>query len=181
MRTYISLLRGINVSGRNPVKMKTLQAIYESLGFSKVITYIQSGNVVFGSEPAEAEELEQRISSGIFRSFGFEVPVLVLDPEILKKTVSMNPFLPSRAEEISRLHLTFLSSEPDKCISGSLISKKYLPDEFLFMGKVVYLYCPGGYGNTKLTNNFFEKKWNITATTRSWKTILELLRISEPR
>lgn len=179
MRTYISLLRGINVSGRNPVKMKALQAMYESLGFSKVITYIQSGNVVFRSEPAEPEELERKISSGIFRSFGFDVPVFVLDPETLKKTVSLNPFLPSRSEEIFHLHLTFLSAEPDKSISGSLIAEKYLPDEFLFIAKVIYLYCPGGYGNTKLNNNFLEKKLNVTATTRNWKTVLELVKIAE--
>ena len=56
MKTYIALLRGINVSGQKPVKMPELKKLHEDLGFRFVQTYIQSGNVIFNAEdeyPAE--------------------------------------------------------------------------------------------------------------------------------
>ena len=53
----------------------------------------------------------------------------------------------------------------------------YEPDKFVVQGKEIFLYCPAGYGNTKLTNTFLEKKLKVTATTRNWRTVNELYRI----
>ena len=179
MQSYISILRGINVSGHNMIKMKALQELYESLGFSKARTYIQSGNVVFESNSADTGTLEKIISGGIRETFGFEVPVIVLEREELKSISTYNSFINGRGEEITKLHVTILSGVPVKDLAETIRHENYLPDEFYILGRTVYLFCPDGYGNTKLSNAFFEKKLKVRATTRNWKTVLELVKMSE--
>jgi len=178
MITYISILRGINVSGQKLIKMKALQEMYENLGLRRVRTYIQSGNVVFESEHPGTGQLQDLISAGILKSFGFEVPVIVMDREYLEHVSENNLFISDRKEDISRLHVTFLSGEPEKGLSDAIKREDFLPDEFVIAGKAVYLFCPGGYGNTKLSNTFFEKRLKVRATTRNWKTVLELVSMS---
>ena len=178
MHTYISILRGINVSGHNLIKMNALQEMYMKLGFEKVQTYIQSGNVVFQCHEPSAKRIEDMISAGILNTFGFEVPVLVLGNEELLNISANNNFITERNEDITKLHVTFLSGVPDKTLSGTIGKQEFMPDEFNISGRSVYVFCPNGYGNTKLSNNFFEKKLKVRATTRNWKTILELVNIS---
>jgi uncharacterized protein (DUF1697 family) len=179
MKTYISILRGINVSGHRMIKMKSLQVLYERLGFASVRTYIQSGNVVFENASVATGRLEKMILEEILNSFGFEVPVIVLEREELYNISVLNDFIQERGEDISKLHVTFLSLEPENRLLESIGNEKYLPDEFHIRGKAVYLFCPNGYGNTKLSNSFFEKKLKVQATTRNWKTVVELLKLSE--
>jgi amidase len=181
MQTYISILRGINVSGHKLIKMKALQEMYEGLGFTNVRTYIQSGNVVFDYQLSETAQLEKMISAGILKHFDFDVPVIVMAKDELKSISEKNSFISGRGEDIAKLHVTFLSLEPPDDLKESMNNNDCLPDEFYISGKAAYLFCPNGYGNTKLSNNFFEKKLKVQATTRNWKTILELLKICETR
>jgi uncharacterized protein (DUF1697 family) len=179
MQTYISILRGINVSGHKLIKMKALQEMYEKLGFNNARTYIQSGNVVFDSISTDTGELARTVSAGILQTFGFEVPVIVLEKEELKSMTANNIFIPDRGEDVSKLHVTILSAGPAAGLQETISREDYLPDEFFIIGRSVYLFCPNGYGNTKLSNTFFEKKLKVQATTRNWKTILELVKMSE--
>jgi uncharacterized protein (DUF1697 family) len=179
MQTYISILRGINVSGHNLIKMKALQEMYVKLGFTNVRTYIQSGNVVFESEPKQADKLVAIISEGIRNNFGFDVPVIVITNQLLKDIIANNIYMHDRGEDLSKLHVTFLAAEPLKDLVETINQEKYLPDEFCILPKAVLLFCPNGYGNTKLSNAFFEKKLKVQATTRNWKTIMELAKMTE--
>ncbi|HVM86902.1 MAG TPA: DUF1697 domain-containing protein [Puia sp.] len=178
MNTYISILRGINVSGSKVIKMDLLKKIFKDAGFKNVQTYIQSGNVIFQSKKSAIEDLQKKIANEIFLQTKFEVPVLVLEPHELKETLDNNPFLTARREDIQFLHVTFLSGTP-LMENIRKVKGDYLTDEFIFKGKNIYLYCPNGYGRTKLNNNFFENKLKLTATTRNWKTIIELVNIAE--
>jgi uncharacterized protein (DUF1697 family) len=177
METYISLLRGINVGGKKPIKMKLLKGVFENIGFKNVRTYIQSGNVIFQSKETKNKKLEMIISEGLFKSFGFEVPLVILKKNELEIISENNIFILNRNEDISKLAVTFLSSEPDNQIIKSIEKNKFLPDEFFFAVKWIYLFCPNGFGSTKLNNSFFENKCKVIATTRNWKTILELSKI----
>lgn len=87
MPTYVSMLRGINVSGQKLIKMGTLKKLYEALGFENVITYVQSGNVVFKSENQNSTLLEQILSDKIKDDFGYEVFVFVMTVEQLNNIV----------------------------------------------------------------------------------------------
>lgn len=179
MTTYISILRGINVSGHKMVKMDALKEMYKRLKFKNIQSYIQSGNVVFQSDSAPVAVLEKKIRKEILKSFAFDVPVLVREVEEIRQVLKNNPFVSKRKEDISRLHVTFLSDEPQKDALVKASAVSYAPDEFIVKGRTVYLFCPDGYGNTKLNNTFFENKFKLTATTRNWKTTSELLVIAE--
>lgn len=179
MTTYISILRGINVSGQKLIKMEALRKSYENLGFRSVTTYVQSGNVIFTLNKAEPDELAQTIIRQIEKDFGFVVPVIVLTIDSLKRIIDGNPFLKDSNKEKAFLHVTFLSSEPQKIDFNTIEEKKQCGEEIFFANSSVYLYCPNGYGKTKLTNNFLETKLKTGATTRNWRTINELLKIAQ--
>lgn len=178
METYISILRGINVSGQKLIKMEELRKMYENLGLSNVTTYVQSGNVLFTADNYEIKKLELIITQQIENDFEFSVPVLVLTAGDLKQIINNNPFLADPHKEQSYMHITFLSSKPKDYKKETIESKKQNDEEIYFSEKVIYLYCPKGYGRTKLTNTFLESKLKVVATTRNWKTSNKLLEIA---
>ena len=178
MPVYASILRGINVSGHKMIKMDKLLHLFQRLGFGDVSTYIQSGNVIFRGKSTDPKELEKQISRKIEQEFGFEVPVLVKDKSELIEISKHNPFV-RRKEDSAYLHVTFLSEEPEKASIEKIAQEISGKDEFIISGKAIYLFCPNGYGNTKLSNNFFENKLRVVATTRNWKTVNELVRMAE--
>jgi len=178
MQTYITILRGINVSGKNMIKMPELTALFEALGFIKVKTYIQSGNIVFQYSKKKAEELQKLIQQKIEERFGLKVPAMVKTKDEIEKAISENPFIAKTNVDVSKLHVTFLSEVPQQADIDKINVEQYKPDEFIIVGSNIYLYCPSGYGNTKLNNNFFESKLKVVATTRNWKTVNELLNIA---
>ena len=178
MKTIISILRGINVSGKNKIPMAELKLLYEKAGFKNVTTYIQSGNVVFSAKEETAKELEDKIKQLIFKKWGFAVPVIVRTVEEMQAVVNSNPFLKMKGIDLEKLHVTFLADLPAKENIEKIKQYQYKPDEYIIDTREVYLSCPGGYGSTKLSNTFFESKLKVTATTRNWRTVNELVRIA---
>lgn len=176
MKTYISLLRGINVSGQKKIKMADLKLLYESLGLKNIVSYIQSGNVIFQSKSGKREKLEQSIQKAIFETFGFEVPVFVLEADKLITLSNANPFKDLAVEE-KYLHLTLLHSAPEPEKIHAVSEMKFEGENFQLTKDVVYLYLPNGYGRCKLNNNFLESKLKVRATTRNLKTINHLLEL----
>lgn len=175
MKKYIAILRGINVSGHNIMPMKELKAAMEKAGFSNVATYIQSGNVVFEHSAALEDNLAKGLTGLIKTTFGYDVPVLVRTVDYMKQVHEANPFFKRDGVDTEKLHITFLGDEPTAQNIATANTYSYLPDEFIIEGKAVYVYCPNGYGNTKLTNTFFENKLKVAATTRNLKTVAKLI------
>lgn len=167
MNTYIAMLRGINVSGQKKVVMTELKKLFEELGFSNVATYIQSGNVVFSADTPE-NDLAKTLEKAIETRFGFFVPVMVRIAEDIRAVAAGHPF-EGAAED--RIHVTFLEKEPAPERVEALSPDAFLPDAWVLKGREVYLHIPVSYGNTKLSNNFFENKLKVKATTRNWKTV----------
>jgi len=179
MNTCIALLRGINVSGQNSVKMDDLTAIFRELDFTDIRTYIQSGNVIFKSTQTSCDELEKMISERILLKLGMNVKTFVFDEKSFEGIIGKNPFIADKTKEQAFLHITFLSDRPDKLLIESLQSFKLPEEEFLINNRAIYLYCPKGYGKTKLNNTLFEKKLKTVATTRNWRTVIEILKIAQ--
>jgi len=175
MAAFISLLRGINVTGYKTIKMKDLQTIYESLGLRNVRTYVQSGNVVFDSAGQGARVFSQDIEEKIKQTYGFEVAVILRTPEEISAVIVNNPFLKETNIDVARLYVTFLSSPPDDALVRNLTVTQDNSDRFAIAGKEIYLHCANGYGRTRFSSDFFEKKLKLTATTRNWKTVNALL------
>jgi len=173
-QTFISLLRGINVSGKRILKMETLSRLYSEMGLKNIKTYIQSGNVIFQTSNQKTIDLEKQISENILNQFKIEVPIIVLNFKELQTIFTQNPFLNERNEDISKLHLTLLSELPTQEKLNQLTDIQFFPSEYHIYKKSIYLFCPEGYSKTKLTNTFFENKLKIKATTRNWKTMNEI-------
>lgn len=172
MQTYISILRGINVSGQKTIKMVELKAMYEAMKFNNVVTYIQSGNVIFDTATgANEKEVANKIEREILKKFGFEVPVIIRSATEIKQVLQNNPLLRKKGIDIEKLHVTFLEEIPEKSKIDTMKIPNTGQDEFVIEGKEIYLHCPGGYGATKLNNNFFEKALKMKATTRNWRTV----------
>lgn len=175
MATYISLLRGINVSGQKKVNMKELKALYESLNLDKVSTYIQSGNVVFNSDQYAEGELKHNIEIAIEKYYGFNVPVIIINSSKFSKALTDLPFKDIElATQGSKTLFSFLSKIPDKDLIDGLHHYLTASERLIILGDVVYLYCPDGYGKTKVTNNLLERKLAVTSTTRNLKTVIKL-------
>lgn len=168
---YISLLRGINVSGQKKILMQDLRALYEGLGFKEVSTYIQSGNVVFSTKKAKASSLEKKIAAAISKAYDFEVPVMVLEKDEWSYLQQNNPFQEKQLEYPKALHCTILEKAPSQEGLDRLADYSFLPDEFVVDGRYIYIFCPNGYGRTKITNNFFESKLKLRATSRNWRSV----------
>jgi len=179
MHTFISLLRGINVSGQKRIGMAELKRLYESLNFVNVRTYVQSGNVVFDSAKSDSSKLTALIEAQIKQSFGYTVSVFIRDAHDFQRLLGSNPFLKGRNEDPAKLHVTFLYRSPPKSALSSLEAPQAGADEFVVRNQEIFLFCPNGYGRTKLSNNFFERKLKIPATTRNWNTVTALYTLAK--
>lgn len=178
MQTYICLLRGVNVSGKNLIKMDALKQLFLNLGCVNIATYIQSGNVIFTSKDKDVLKLKSEIYDKINEEFGLNIPILIIPKKELESAITNNIFQKNRSEDITKLHVTFMSQQPQATDIAQIMAVNYGEDEFIIIDKCIYLFCPNGYGNTKLTNTFFEKKLNVSCTTRNWKTVNELLKLA---
>lgn len=174
MKTYIALLRGINVSGQNPVRMAELQASFTAMGFTDVKTYMQSGNVVFSAAKAEEGKLAARIQKRISQDLGLEIPVLVMSAGELAVIAASNPLWTGPGADERLFHCTFLFL-PVASGSFDMLSLPAAEGErAVLAGKVILLHCPHGYGKTRLNNAYFERALKVPATTRNWRTVLAL-------
>jgi uncharacterized protein (DUF1697 family) len=174
---YVAMLRGVNVGARNKVRMAELEALFFDLGHTDVVTYIQSGNVVFTSAERSSARVAEGIEQGIARDLGLDVTTLVRTRKELAAVAAANPFV-GRGAELSRLHVTFLAERAGAELAGSIDPSAGGRDEFAVVGREVYLHCPGGYGTTKLNNAFWERRLGAQATTRNWNTVTRLLALS---
>jgi uncharacterized protein (DUF1697 family) len=176
--TYIAMLRGINVSGHKIVKMERLRESLAALGLQNVRTYVQSGNGVFEAKAAAPAGIGVQIAERIEQDFGFSVPVMVVTSEEMARVVKENPFLKEAGIDLSRLHVTFLSEAPAAAGLKKMGALPAGPDRLACRSQSVYLHCPGGYGNSKLSNNAIERALSVGATTRNWKTVTTLLQMA---
>jgi uncharacterized protein (DUF1697 family) len=182
MAVGISLLRGVNMTGHNKIKMTDLISLYRKLGFKDAETYIQSGNVIFSfDDNLHIQNIASEIESKILKKFRFTIPVLLRTTEEIKKVISANPFYNVKDFDPAKLSVIFLYEEPSNVQVEKVKYIDYPPDKFKIIGKEIFIYCPNGFGKTKLYTNFFENKMKVTGTARNWKTINTLLQIADKK
>ena len=178
MTRYVVLLRGINVGGRKRVAMSDLRELLGSLGYSDVATYLQSGNAVFTSPRDDPAGLAREIERRLARDLGMEVPVVIRTREELAKVVEGNPF-PEAASDPIRLHVSFLSGEPDRKRLAGVDPRTYEPERFELGDRVIYLWYPNGLGKAKLNDAFWRRlDLGVHATDRNWNTVTKLLSLA---
>ena len=178
MNKYILLFRGINVSGQKIIKMIELKILLESIGLKNIVTYIQSGNVIFDSEISDIKQLETKIKDIILKTYVFEVDIFICDVSVVSAALKNNPFKDNHYS-IKSVYIGFIISEYNEQNYNQLKSQefteKYKPEEFAIIENILYFYIPNGQANSKFSNNFFEKKLKTIITTRNVNTCQKLI------
>lgn len=178
--SYVALLRGINVGGKNKLPMAELVELFSAAGCADVRTYIQSGNVVFVASRATAERIPEVIAAKIAARFGLRVPIVLRSADEVLKVASTNPFL-KRGAAPESLHVAFLAKGPDRRHAAALDPERSPGDSFELRGRELYLHLPHGVAETKLTNAYFDGTLATTSTLRNWRTVLKLVEMVQPR
>lgn len=179
MKTYIALLRGINVSGQKLIKMIDLRSLLEKLDFLEVQTYIQSGNIVLKSDEDNCDKIAEKVKKGIADTFGFDVPVLVKTHDELRLIFDMNPFTTPADIENKRIYFAFLKEAPRPELIEEFQKEEFVQEEFVVTENCVYLNFQIGAGKAKLSNNLIERKLKVSATSRNYRTMVKLLEMSK--
>jgi uncharacterized protein (DUF1697 family) len=136
--TFVALLRGINVGGKNKVEMTRLKTTFEGIGLTDVRTYINSGNVIFTSRRRKPASLIPLIEEAITGEFGFPVKVVLRDLDNMKAVVDAIP--PSwKDDSMMRCYVMFLWEEFDEpavleqlTIKDGIDDVKYVPGAIIW-------------------------------------------------
>ncbi|PCJ27518.1 MAG: hypothetical protein COA96_03190 [SAR86 cluster bacterium] len=169
MGIFIALFRGINVGGRNILPMKELTLLLEESSYSKVKTYIQSGNVVF-----ESNKPPKNVDLLIESQFGFKPEVMIISKKDFSRFVRDNPYSSLVGKEI---HLFFCNDAPKPDIDR-IEKLKSKSEKYSIKGKVFYLHAPDGIGRSKLAAGV-EKCLGVAATARNLNTVNKLIEMTE--
>ena len=175
MKTYIALIRGINVGGHKKVPMAILRDVLNKAGFKEVKTYIQSGNVIFKSSEEKCKTLEYTVQKAIEFHFGFLVPVIVKTKEELQAIFDSCVFL---GKKKSKSYFILLDNIPNPELVKEVQSITFENEEFSIVNNCLYFYSSTGYGRTKFNTQSFEKKLMVAATSRNYNTLNKLLELT---
>jgi uncharacterized protein (DUF1697 family) len=168
---YVAFLRAINVGGTKVIKMEDLRRMFESLGYSNVATYIQSGNVIFESDEMDSPTLEKQIETQIGQTFGFNVEVFLRTMDEVKAIVEKRPF-DQQGEET--LFIPLLHSAPVPKACQAVLALATETDSFAVQGRAVY-WLRRDRGKSPFNNNFIEKALGMSATARNLNTMRKII------
>lgn len=176
MNSYVALIRGINVGGKNSLPMKDLKQLLEGIGCCGTKNYIQSGNVVFGRS-STAARIRKKIADEIEVHRGFKPHVMVLEKSEFKRAIDCNPF-PQGESDPKALHFGFLDTGPSSPDLQELEAVRTPNEKFELVGRVFYLLAPDGIGRSKLAAKS-EKVLGVPMTDRNWKTVSKIMSMLE--
>lgn len=159
--------------------MEALKTTLEAIGFTNVVTYIQSGNVFVETEEESGFGVGFKIKQEIFKTFGHEVPVIVIGKNDLELCFKNNPFLKQKDVDTKKLYVAFISKELSSSAINELKISQFKPDEAVIDGNRIFIKYDIGAGKTRLDQKYIEKKLNVTATIRNWNTVTKLLEMYE--
>jgi uncharacterized protein (DUF1697 family) len=176
MKTWIALLRGINVGGRNTLPMVSLSKIFTEAGCEQVRTYIQSGNVVFKADIRSKNGFVESISHAVEQKHGFPPAVALFTSDSLRSAIAANPY-PETESEPKSLHVFFLESAPE--IARIEDAEALLADSesIEVIGLHLFLRAPNGIGRSRFVKGV-EKALAMRATARNWRTVTKLAELA---
>jgi uncharacterized protein (DUF1697 family) len=178
MTVVVALLRGVNVGGHNKISMETLREICLSLKLRNPQTFIQSGNVVFGTTERDLVRLARRIEDGIEKRFGFRPHVILRTSSEMREVIARNPFAKRPGLNPAKLVVSFLAETPSAEIGGKLLAIKVGPEELRIAGRELYIYFPDGMGRSKLPP-VLDRNLKVPTTARNWNSVAKLLAMAE--
>ncbi len=178
---YVALLRGINVTGKNMIKMETLRGTFTSLGFTDVKSYINSGNIIFDVNSRHVskglsfeKELSSRIHDAIQKDFGFDISVMVRPMAEIEEVVAWNPFA-GQFESHKDVHVFFLNEKLTNQQETLLLEQGNENEIFAVLGRHVACLLKIHITDSAVGKGFIDKKLKVAATGRNWRTVNKLL------
>ena len=176
MQTFVVLLRAVNVSGKNIIKMAELRSALISAGFEQVSTYIQSGNIILRSN-SKKQQVRDAIKELIDHQFGVKTEAFVLTLTELETALRYHPF--DSSCEPNKVFVTFLSDIPGEDLLENLKKADHGAEAFEVNNKVLYFHVPDGMAKAKMNNNYFEQKLKVVATGRNLNTVRKLIELAK--
>ena len=180
MIEYFAFLRGINVGGKNSIKMESLRAVFEECGFQDVKTYIQSGNVIFKTRISSNSALSRKIEDGLKKSLNMDIPVIVRSKEEMAFLVKKDPFKKINSPVNAKNYIVFMEKNPNIELTLPIYSEKdgvqlidIIDDNAFLLSLEIR---DGRFG---VPNLFIEKKFKIKATSRYWHILQQMLEIEK--
>lgn len=173
MMRYVALLRGINVGGKSMMKMEELRTCFEALGFTNVVSYINSGNLAFDTSKTPDAKLVEKIESGIEKDLGRAVPVMVREQQDIGRIIAANPF-EGEYESHKEMHVLFMKEEMPPEKREQLLAAAVPPERFAVAGREIYCHLPMGVADSLLGKGYIEKKLKVAVTARNWRTVMKL-------
>ncbi|MFB4168221.1 DUF1697 domain-containing protein [Virgibacillus sp. JSM 102003] len=174
---YIALLRGINVGGKNKIKMAELRNVLETIGLNRVQTYIQSGNILFESNEKE-EPLQKQIEKRIEEGFGYSINVILRTATELERIIRNCPFSEKSISEAEAsaagesLYVALLPNPPSQEGIKRLSNYKNEKESYQIVGREIYLLFHHSIRNSHLARSI--QKLGMPVTVRNWKTLNKL-------
>jgi len=175
MTTWIALLRGINVTGHNPIAMPELRRLCEGLGHRAVQTYIQSGNLVFEAvDGAAAAEVEAALEDAIRERFGLAVPVIVRRGDEWPRYLAGNPFPAAAAADARHLLLALSKAPPREDAVEGLRARAAAGERLELVGDAIWIHYVAGVARSKLSPAVLDRLVGSPVTGRNWRTVQQL-------
>lgn len=155
------------------IKMSELSTMFESLGFERVKTYINSGNIGFDSAKTAEKKLVAKIEKGIEEKFGKKISVMVREQKDIARVLANNPF-DGEFESHKEMHVLFLSEEMTADKEKQLLDACPDGERYKCVGRELYCHLPKGVIDSLLGKSFLEKKLKLSSTGRNWRTVQKL-------
>jgi uncharacterized protein (DUF1697 family) len=179
MTVVISMLRAVNVGGRNKIGMETLRQLYSSLGLVEPVSYIQSGNVIFGTKEKNLTGVADRIGKAIEREFGVRSEIILRTAAELRAVIARNPFAARLDVAPNKLVVTFLAKDPGVDATGRIGKLQTGPEELHLDGRELYVHFPNGISGSKVPASAIDRALKTPGTARNWNTVTKLLELAE--
>ena len=176
MTRWIALFRGINVGGKNLIKMADLRKGLAEIGFENVQTYIQSGNVILDAKSKSSTSVSKTIAAHVEKWLGFRPPIMVLSPQDLQAAIDASPF-PAAEADPKTLHFFFLEPRASKPDWDAIQKAQGSSERYELTDRVFYLYAPDGIGRSKLAANV-ERYLGVTTTARNLRTVEKIMELT---
>jgi uncharacterized protein (DUF1697 family) len=173
---YVALLRGINVTGKNMIKMETLRATFASLGFKNVKSYINSGNLIFETTKTDDGKLAAKIHDAVQKEFGFDISVMVRPMAEIEEIVTWNPF-EGQFESHKDVHVFFLNEQLTDEQKAFLLEQGNENEIFAILGRHVACLLKIHITDSAVGKGFIDKKLKVAATGRNWRTVQKIAEV----
>ena len=173
---YVAFLRGINVGGKNKIKMETLREMCAALGFQNVKTYINSGNVIFETAKTDDKKLAERLEKAIEKEFLLNIKVMVRTISEIENLVKNNPFA-GQFENDKDLHVFFLDEELPTEKRELLLSNNSENEQFSVQNREIFCLLRVSVLDSLIGKDYIGKKLKVSATARNWRTVNKILEV----